>query len=189
MNNSSTVDAFADAFKEALNAVDGNINPPKKTPSVGIIMGSDSDWPIMQDAALILKEFNVPFEARVISAHRTPDLAMEYAKIASSRGVAAIIAGAGGAAHLAGVLAAHTTLPILGVPIPTKDLHGLDSLYSIVQMPKGIPVATFSIGGAANAALFAISLLALNNERLAKALIDFRQMQTQKVLAKKLPSV
>ena len=159
--------------------------------TVGIVVGSDSDWPVMREAAQMLKFFEVPFEARVISAHRTPDLAAEYAKTASQRNLAAIIAGAGGAAHLAGILAAHTTLPVLGVPMPTKDLRGVDSLYSTVQMPKGVPVATFAIGvaGAANAALFAVAMLALNDPRLAKALADFRQMQTLKVSAKKLPQL
>lgn len=190
----STVDMFSDAFARALNSPNGEGTTNKRQSAakgIGIVMGSDSDWPIMQESAQILKEFGVPFECRVISAHRTPDLATEYAKTASGRGVAAIIAGAGGAAHLAGVLAAQTTIPVLGVPIPTQALHGLDSLYSIVQMPKGIPVATFAIGagGAANAALFAIAMLALNDARLAKALADFRQLQAQKVSAQKLPAV
>ncbi|MDR1848608.1 MAG: 5-(carboxyamino)imidazole ribonucleotide mutase, partial [Zoogloeaceae bacterium] len=129
-------------------------------PLIGIVMGSDSDWPTMQAAAALLQEFAVPFEARVVSAHRTPDLLFEYAETAKARGLKAIIAGAGGAAHLPGMLAAKTPVPVLGVPVQSRALSGLDSLYSIVQMPKGIPVATFAIGeaGAANAALFAIAL-------------------------------
>lgn len=140
-----------------------------KKPLVGIIMGSNSDWSVMQHAASQLRDFAVPYEAQVISAHRTPDIAFEYAQTAIARGLRCIIAGAGGAAHLAGVLAAKTTLPILGVPVPSKHLQGLDSLLSIVQMPKGIPVATFAIGeaGAANAGLFAVALLALSDPAIA----------------------
>ena len=154
-------------------------------PLVGIIMGSDSDWPVMQHAAKRLKDFDVPWEARVLSAHRTPDLAVAYAEQASKRGIRCLIAGAGGAAHLAGVLAAKTTLPVLGVPMPSKHLQGLDSLLSTVQMPGGIPVATFAIGnsGAKNAALFAASILALNNSEIATALETFRRSQTDIVLA------
>src|SRR5262245_64440893 len=135
-------------------------------------MGSDSDWPVMQHAAKRLNEFDVPWEARVLSAHRTPDLSARYAEEAAGRGLRCIIAGAGGAAHLAGVLAAKTTLPVLGVPMPSKHLQGHDSLLSIVQMPKGIPVATFAIGeaGAANAGLFAVSMLALGDAKLAERL-------------------
>ena len=131
-------------------------------PLVGVVMGSDSDWPTMQAAAVMLKEFGVPFEARVVSAHRTPDLLVEYAEAAAQRGLKAIIAGAGGAAHLPGMLAAMSIVPVLGVPVQSKALSGQDSLLSIVQMPKGIPVATFAIGeaGAANAALFAVAMLA-----------------------------
>jgi 5-(carboxyamino)imidazole ribonucleotide mutase len=138
-------------------------------PLVGVVMGSDSDWPTMQAAAVILKEFGVPFEARVVSAHRTPDLLFDYAAMAGERGLKAIIAGAGGAAHLPGMLAAKTTVPVLGVPVQSKALSGVDSLHSIVQMPKGIPVATFAIGeaGAANAALFAVAMLANDNPALA----------------------
>ncbi|MQY52322.1 5-(carboxyamino)imidazole ribonucleotide mutase [Rhodocyclus tenuis] len=160
-------------------------------PRVGIVMGSDSDWPTMQAAAVILKEFGVPFEARVVSAHRTPDLLFSYAEEAQGRGLAAIIAGAGGAAHLPGMLAAKTTVPVLGVPVQSKALSGLDSLYSIVQMPKGIPVATFAIGeaGAANAALFAVAQLAVSDPALATRLATFRQAQSDKVLAMKLPTV
>ena len=133
-----------------------------QNPVVGIVMGSNSDWPTMQAAAKVLKDFGVPFEARVVSAHRTPDLMFEYAEAARGRGIKAIIAGAGGAAHLPGMIAAKTTVPVLGVPVQSKALSGKDSLLSIVQMPKGIPVATFAIGeaGAANAGLFAVALLA-----------------------------
>jgi 5-(carboxyamino)imidazole ribonucleotide mutase len=154
-------------------------------------MGSDSDWPTMQAAAVILKEFGVPFEARVVSAHRTPDLLFDYAAMAGERGLKAIIAGAGGAAHLPGMLAAKTTVPVLGVPVQSKALSGVDSLHSIVQMPKGIPVATFAIGeaGAANAALFAVAMLANENPALNDKLQAFRQAQTEKVLAMKLPEV
>jgi len=160
-------------------------------PLVGVVMGSDSDWPTMQAAAVILKDFGVPFEARVVSAHRTPDLLFDYAAMAGERGLKAIIAGAGGAAHLPGMLAAKTTVPVLGVPVQSKALSGVDSLHSIVQMPKGIPVATFAIGeaGAANAALFAVAMLANDNPELAVKLQKFRQAQTEKVLAMKLPEV
>jgi len=159
--------------------------------SVGIVMGSDSDWPTMQAAAVILKDFGVAFEARVVSAHRTPDMLFEYAKTAGLRGLQAIIAGAGGAAHLPGMLAAKTTVPVLGVPVQSKALSGVDSLHSIVQMPKGIPVATFAIGeaGAANAALFAVAMLANGDAALNAKLQAFRQAQTAKVLAMKLPEV
>lgn len=158
---------------------------------VGVVMGSDSDWPTMQAAAVILKEFGVAFEARVVSAHRTPDLLFEYAEAALSRGLKAIIAGAGGAAHLPGMLAAKTTVPVLGVPVQSKALSGVDSLHSIVQMPKGIPVATFAIGeaGAANAALFAVAMLANENPALSQKLQAFRKTQAEKVLAMKLPEV
>ena len=156
---------------------------------VGIIMGSNSDWPVMQQAAQFLKEFGVEYEARVVSAHRTPDLMFEYAETARERGLQAIIAGAGGAAHLPGMVAAKTTLPVLGVPVPSKYLRGEDSLLSIVQMPKGIPVATFAIGeaGAANAALFAAALLANHDAAIAQKLADFRETQRQTVLAMELP--
>ena len=158
-------------------------------PLVGVVMGSDSDWPTMQAAAVILKEFGVPFEARVVSAHRTPDLLFDYAAMAGERGLKAIIAGAGGAAHLPGMLAAKTTVPVLGVPVQSRALSGVDSLHSIVQMPKGIPVATFAIGeaGAANAALFAVAMLANENPALNDKLQAFRQAQTEKVLAMVLP--
>ena len=156
---------------------------------VGIIMGSDSDWPVMRQAANFLEEFGVGYEARVVSAHRTPDLMFEYAETARSRGIKAIIAGAGGAAHLPGMVAAKTTVPVLGVPVPSKYLRGEDSLLSIVQMPKGVPVATFAIGeaGAANAALFAVSMLANENAELARKLAGFRSRQEQSVLARELP--
>ena len=160
-----------------------------KKPVVGIAMGSRSDWDVMRHAAQQLDDFGVPFEARVVSAHRTPDLLYEYAQAASSRGLRCIIAGAGGSAHLPGMLAAKTTVPVLGVPVPTRHLKGLESLLSIVQMPRGIPVATFAIGeaGAANAALFAIALLANEDDRLAKRLAAFRRKQTRDVRAIKLP--
>jgi 5-(carboxyamino)imidazole ribonucleotide mutase len=156
---------------------------------VGLVMGSRSDWDVMQHAAGWLEEFGVPFEARIVSAHRTPDLLFEYAAGASARGLKCIIAGAGGAAHLPGMLAAKTEVPVLGVPVPSRHLQGLDSLYSIVQMPKGIPVATFAIGeaGAANAALFAIAILATRDEGLAARLRDFRTQQTASVLNMELP--
>lgn len=158
-------------------------------PVVGVVMGSDSDWPTMQAAAAILKDFGVAYEARVVSAHRTPDLMFDYAEQAAERGLQAIIAGAGGAAHLPGMLAAKTAVPVLGVPVQSKALSGKDSLLSIVQMPKGIPVATFAIGeaGAANAALFAVAMLATHDKELAAKLAAFRQAQTDKVLAMNLP--
>ena len=158
---------------------------------VGIIMGSNSDWNVMQHAAAFLQQFGVAFECKVVSAHRTPDLMFEYAEQARGRGLKAIIAGAGGAAHLPGMVAAKTTLPVLGVPVPSKYLRGEDSLLSIVQMPNGVPVATFAIGeaGAANAALFAISLLANENADLAAQLDAFRQKQTDTVLAMDLPEI
>jgi 5-(carboxyamino)imidazole ribonucleotide mutase len=159
------------------------------SPLVGVVMGSDSDWPTMQAAAAILKDFGVAFEARVVSAHRTPDLLFEYAETAIPRGLRAIIAGAGGAAHLPGMLAAKTTVPVLGVPVQSRALSGVDSLHSIVQMPRGVPVATFAIGeaGAANAALFAIAMLANDDPALRHKLQAFREEQRQKVLAMKLP--
>lgn len=155
-----------------------------KNAVIGIVMGSDSDWPVMQAAAKMLREFGVPFEAKVVSAHRTPDLLYQYAEDAQARGLKAIIAGAGGAAHLPGMLAAKTIVPVLGVPVPSKHLSGQDSLYSIVQMPKGIPVATFAIGeaGAANAGLFAVAMLASGEAALAERLQKFRAQQSDKVL-------
>ncbi len=157
---------------------------------IGIIMGSNSDWPVMRHAAQFLEQFGIIYEARVISAHRTPDLMFEYAETARERGIQAIIAGAGGAAHLPGMVAAKTTLPVLGVPVPSKYLRGEDSLLSIVQMPKGIPAATFAIGeaGAANAALFAVSLLSNHDPELAAKLADFRERQKQAVLEMELPA-
>ncbi|HQR52554.1 MAG TPA: 5-(carboxyamino)imidazole ribonucleotide mutase [Burkholderiales bacterium] len=156
---------------------------------IGIVMGSDSDWAVMQHAARRLKAFEVPYEARVVSAHRTPDLLFEYAETAAARGLKCIIAGAGGAAHLPGMLAAKTTLPVLGVPVTSKTLKGIDSLLSIVQMPKGVPVATFAIGeaGAENAALFAIALLALDEPALATRLAEFRAAQAAHVRSLVLP--
>ena len=158
-------------------------------PLVGIVMGSDSDWPIMRAAAVALKNLDIPYEAKVLSAHRTPDQALEYAATASERGIKVLIGAAGGAAHLAGVLAAKTQIPVLGVPMPSKHLMGLDSLLSMVQMPGGIPVATFAVGeaGATNAALFAVSILALSDAAVADKLAGFRQSQTEKVLAKTPP--
>lgn len=151
---------------------------------VGIIMGSKSDWPTMESAAKVLDEFGIGYEAEVVSAHRTPDKMMKYAASAKERGLRVIIAGAGGAAHLPGMVAATTTLPVLGVPVKSRALNGLDSLLSIVQMPAGIPVATFAIGeaGAKNAGLFAASILALENKAIAQKLEKFRSMQTKTVL-------
>jgi 5-(carboxyamino)imidazole ribonucleotide mutase len=159
-------------------------------PVVGVVMGSLSDWEIMQQAVAMLKEFGVPHEAQVISAHRMPEQMFEYAKSARSRGLRAIIAGAGGAAHLPGMIAAQTIVPVLGVPVPSKYLRGEDSLLSIVQMPKGIPVATFAIGeaGAANAALSAIAMLAVDDATLAERLLHFRSQQTQAAMAMTLPA-
>ena len=159
------------------------------TPLVGIVMGSTSDWEVMQQAAKQLADFSVPYEARVLSAHRTPEALEQWLGELAAKGAKCFIAGAGGAAHLAGVVAAKTTLPVLGVPMPSKHLQGLDSLLSIVQMPKGIPVATFAIGdaGAANAGLFAIAMLALADEKLAKRLQDFRRVQADAVKNARLP--
>lgn len=151
-----------------------------QSPLVGVVMGSNSDWDVMRNAAQILAEFGVPYEAQVVSAHRMPDDMFRYAESAAQRGLKAIIAGAGGAAHLPGMLAAKTPVPVLGVPVPSKHLQGVDSLHSIVQMPKGIPVATFAIGaaGAANAALFAVAMLANENPTLRAQLDAFRARQT-----------
>jgi 5-(carboxyamino)imidazole ribonucleotide mutase len=158
---------------------------------VGIVMGSTSDWDVMQHAARQLKDFGVSYEARALSAHRTPDLLIEWIDDMTKRGVKCFIAGAGGAAHLAGVVASKTTLPVLAVPIPSKHLGGLDSLLSMVQMPKGIPVATFAIGdaGSANAGLFAVSMLALNDRALSDKLQAFRAKQTETVKAARLPEL
>ncbi len=152
-------------------------------------MGSDSDWKVMEHAANVLSEFDVEHECHVVSAHRTPDYLYEYAAHARQRGLTCIIAGAGGAAHLPGMVAAISTVPVLGVPVQGKYMQGQDSLLSIVQMPKGIPVATFAIGepGAANAALFAVAMLAINNDKLARQLTSFRENQRDQVLAKVLP--
>jgi 5-(carboxyamino)imidazole ribonucleotide mutase len=152
-------------------------------PLVAIIMGSDSDWPVMKNAAQMLADFGVMYEAKVVSAHRTPDLMFQFAENAINEGYKVIIAGAGGAAHLPGMVASKTTLPVLGVPVTTKHLNGQDSLLSIVQMPKGVPVATFAIGdaGAANAGLFAVSILANQDATLAEKLVEFRKMQSEKV--------
>jgi len=157
-------------------------------PKVAIIMGSNSDWPIMEKAANILDDFGINYESKVVSAHRTPDLMFEFASNAKKNGFELIIAGAGGSAHLPGMVASKTTLPVLGVPVPTKHLAGQDSLLSIVQMPKGIPVGTFAIGeaGAANAGLFAASILALHDASIQKKLDEFRQQQESNVLQMKL---
>ena len=156
---------------------------------VGVVMGSDSDWPVMQHAARVLADFGVGYEAQVLSAHRMPDEMFRYAEAAENRGLRFIIAGAGGAAHLPGMLASKTIVPVLGVPVPSRHLKGLDSLLSIVQMPRGIPAATFAIGesGAANAGLFAVAGLATSDRDLAKKLHAFRAAQTERVSGLKLP--
>lgn len=161
-----------------------------KNPQVSVVMGSSSDWDVMQHAVSVLKDFAIPCEARVISAHRTPDIMFEFAENAAVRGVKCIIAGAGGAAHLPGMIAAKTTVPVLGVPVNSRYLKGLDSLLSIVQMPKGVPVATFAIGeaGAANAALFAIAMLGNEDNQLRQQLEAFRAQQADNVAAMQLPS-
>ena len=160
-----------------------------EVPRIGLVMGSNSDWDVMQHAAAMLEKFDIAFEARVVSAHRTPDLLFDYAGTARERGLACIIAGAGGAAHLPGMLAAKSTLPVLGVPVPSRYLKGMDSLLSIVQMPKGVPVATFAIGeaGAANAALYAASILATADASLTAKLEQFRKDQQQMVFDMQLP--
>jgi 5-(carboxyamino)imidazole ribonucleotide mutase len=160
-----------------------------KKPLVGIVMGSQSDWDVMQHAVNMVQQFDVSCEAKVVSAHRTPDLLYAYAEQAEARGLQCIIAGAGGSAHLPGMLAAKTIVPVLGVPVTSRALQGLDSLLSIVQMPKGVPVATFAVGeaGAANAGLFAVAMLARNDAKLAKKLAAFRKKQTAAVRAMKLP--
>lgn len=154
------------------------------SPTVGIIMGSDSDLNVMQDAADILKEFEVAYELRIISAHRTPEEMVEYASSAKDRGIKVIIAGAGGAAHLPGMTAALTTLPVVGVPVPLKHLDGMDSLLSIVQMPKGVPVATVAVGNATNAAYLALRILSVEDETIAQKLIDFATTQKEIVVGK-----
>ena len=158
-------------------------------PLISVVMGSSSDWDVMQHAAAILEEFHIAYEAKIVSAHRTPDLMFQFADEASARGIKCIIAGAGGAAHLPGMIAAKTTLPVLGVPVNSKYLQGLDSLLSIVQMPRGVPVATFAIGeaGATNAGLFAVALLAIHDSLLSEQLQAFRNKQTDTVKAMKLP--
>lgn len=160
----------------------------KPSPIIGIVMGSQSDWPVMKEAAEILRSFDLPFEAQVLSAHRMPDAMFAYAEQARERGLQALIAGAGGAAHLPGMLAAKTSVPVLGVPVPSKHLNGVDSLHSIVQMPRGVPVATFAIGeaGAANAALFAVAMLANSDDALRKKLDAFRAKQTAEVATSKV---
>ena len=162
-----------------------------KKPLVGVVMGSENDWAVMQHAARSLADFGVAYEARALSAHRSPDALIEWVEDLARRGAQCFIAGAGGAAHLAGVVAAKTALPVLAVPMPSRHLQGLDSLLSMVQMPKGIPVATFAIGdaGAANAGLFAVSMLALNDAALATKLADFRKKQADAVLAARLPDL
>ncbi len=158
-------------------------------PVVAVVMGSNSDWPVMRHAVEYLERFDIAHVAKVVSAHRTPDLLAEFAKSAGDQSIVCIIAGAGGAAHLPGMLAAHTTIPVLGVPVPSEHLKGKDSLLSIVQMPKGVPVATFAIGnaGAINAALFAVSILAVHDNDLADELRRFREDQKQAVLQMTLP--
>ncbi|MFN3873256.1 MAG: 5-(carboxyamino)imidazole ribonucleotide mutase [Ignavibacterium sp.] len=158
----------------------------KSSPLVGIIMGSDSDLPVMNEAAEILKEFNIPFEIKIVSAHRTPDYMSEYAKTAETRGLKVIIAGAGGSAHLPGMTASHTTLPVIGVPIKSKSLDGLDSLLSIVQMPSGIPVATVAINGAKNAAILAAEIIALSDKSISDKLIEFKKQLSEESLNKNL---
>jgi 5-(carboxyamino)imidazole ribonucleotide mutase len=160
-----------------------------RAPLVGIVMGSASDWSVMREAAKQLADFAVPYEAKVLSAHRSPDALVQWVERLGAKGAKCFIAGAGGAAHLAGVIAAKTALPVLGVPMPSKYLKGLDSLLSVVQMPKGIPVATFAIGeaGAANAGLFAVAMLALEDAKLAKKLAVFRRNQAEAVKIAKLP--
>lgn len=151
-----------------------------KNPLVGVIMGSDSDWPTMKEACNILDTFEVPYEKQVVSAHRTPDDMAKYGKEARNRGIRVVIAGAGGAAHLPGMTAAHTTLPVIGVPVKTSTLSGLDSLYSIVQMPPGVPVATVAIGKAGNAGLLAVRMLSMQDEQLAEKLEQYHEQMAEK---------
>jgi 5-(carboxyamino)imidazole ribonucleotide mutase len=169
----------------------GIIMSSKEKPLVGVVMGSNSDWEVMKNACQQLEDFGIAYEAKVVSAHRTPDLLYQYAEQARDKGLKCIIAGAGGAAHLPGMLAAKTTIPILGVPVNSRYLKGMDSLLSIVQMPKGIPVATFAIGeaGAANAGLYAASILSVEDNTIADKLQAFREKQAQAVLKMELPSV
>jgi 5-(carboxyamino)imidazole ribonucleotide mutase len=159
------------------------VTEPPSIPLVGVVGGSRSDFPILEEAVAILDELGVPNELRVVSAHRTPDHLFRYAEAAAGRGIRVIIAGAGGAAHLPGMLAAKTTLPVIGVPIPTQHRGGMDSLLSIVQMPRGVPVATVAIGNATNAALLAVEILALGDEALRRRFVDWRERQTGSVLA------
>jgi 5-(carboxyamino)imidazole ribonucleotide mutase len=177
-------------FPGSFNSAWDTIGKAMAQPLVGIIMGSKTDWDVMQEAARQLESFGIPFETRVLSAHRSPDLTLRYAETARERGLACIIAGAGGAAHLPGILAAKTTLPVLGVPIPSSHLQGFDALLAIVQMPRGIPVATFAIGaaGAANAALFVVAMLAMRDAETAERLQAYRIAQEQAILETKLPS-
>jgi 5-(carboxyamino)imidazole ribonucleotide mutase len=153
---------------------------------VGVIMGSKSDYEVMKDAVDVLEEFGIDYEKRIVSAHRTPDLLCEYAKTAKERGIEVIIAGAGGAAHLPGMTAAMTTLPVVGVPVKSRALNGVDSLLSIVQMPGGVPVGTMAINGAKNAALYAISILGINDKEVSKKLEEYREKQTKDVLSSEL---
>jgi 5-(carboxyamino)imidazole ribonucleotide mutase len=155
-----------------------------KKPEVGLVMGSDSDWPTMKEAADILDEFEIPYEKKVVSAHRTPDMMADYGKSARDRGLKIIIAGAGGAAHLPGMLAAYTTLPVIGVPVKTTALGGLDSLYSIVQMPNGVPVATVAIGKAKNAGLLAIRMLSITNGKIAGSLESYHKIMAKESVKK-----
>jgi len=166
-----------------------NEKPAVAVPVVGVVMGSNSDWEVMKNACQQLKDFGIAYEAKVVSAHRTPDLLYQYAEQAREKGLKCIIAGAGGAAHLPGMLAAKTTIPVLGVPVNSRYLKGMDSLLSIVQMPKGIPVATFAIGeaGAANAGLYAASILSVEDKEIADKLYAFREKQAQTVLEMELP--
>lgn len=166
-----------------------NTNQNATKPVIGVVMGSVSDWDVMQHAVAILKEFSVPFEAKVVSAHRMPDDMFNYAVTARENGLRGIIAGAGGAAHLPGMIASKTIVPVFGVPVPSKYLRGEDSLLSILQMPKGIPVATFAIGeaGAANAALAAIAMLATTDDVLAQRLLNYRELQTKAAREMRLP--
>ena len=181
IGDSADADADADADAGAGASTSTSTSHGKAGPVVGVLMGSSSDWQTMQQAALILTEFGVAHECRVVSAHRMPDEMFAYAEAAAGRGLRAIIAGAGGAAHLPGMLAAKTTVPVLGVPVASKHLSGVDSLHSIVMMPKGIPVATFAIGaaGAANAALFAVAMLATGDPALLEKLTAYRSRQTE----------
>lgn len=173
------------------NTLPPPITSPQGSPKVGIIMGSQSDWETMQHTAQVLAEFGVPFECEVVSAHRTPDRLFEYAKSAKSRGLAIIIAGAGGAAHLPGMCASQTDLPVLGVPVKSSMLSGWDSLLSIVQMPKGVAVGTLAIGtaGAFNAGLLAVQMLAISDEKLGNAVAEFRAKQTQSILDNPIPGI